>query len=189
MVPLTALVLPLLVSAVFVFVASFLIHMVLGYHKNDMRKLPDRDEDQILDAMRRLGLAAGDYGVPHPGGPDRMKDPAFIAKMKKGPLLLMTVAPGSAPSMGKPLAQWFVMIMVVNLFAAYITSRALQPGTDYLQVFRFVGTTAFMGYALGTLPESIWYRRSWVRTMKSVFDGLVYALLTAGVFGWLWPRF
>ena len=75
----------------------------------------------------------------------------------------------------------------MNLFAAYIASRAVQPGTDYLQVFRFVGTTAFMGYALGTLPESIWYRRSWGRTMKTVFDGLVYALLTAGVFGWLWP--
>ena len=187
MVPLTALVLPLLVSAVIVFVASFVIHMVLGYHKNDMRKLPDRQEEEVLDAIRRLKLVFGDYGMPHPGSPDRMKDPAFVARMKAGPVVLMTVAPGAAPSMGKPLAQWFVMIVVVNLFAAYIASRALAPGTEYLEVFRLVGTTAFMGYALGTLPESIWYHRSWVRTVKNVFDGLVYALLSAGVFGWLWP--
>jgi hypothetical protein len=188
MVSLTALVLPLLVSAVIVFVASFVIHMVLGYHKSDLRKLPDRQEDEVLDAFRRLNLAPGDYGVPHPGSPDRMKDPAFIAKMKKGPLVLMTVAPGAAPSMGTNLTQWFVMVLIVNLFAAYVASRAVGPGSDYLMVFRFVGTTAFMGYALGLLPESIWYRRSWVRTLKGVFDGLVYALLTAGVFGWLWPR-
>jgi hypothetical protein len=30
--------------------------------------------------------------------------------------------------------------------------------------------------------------RSWIRTLKSMFDGLIYALLTASVFGWLWPR-
>ena len=51
-----------------------------------------------------------------------------------------------------------------------------------------VGTTAFMGYSLALLPESIWYKRRWSRTFKSMFDGLIYALLTAGVFGWLWPR-
>jgi hypothetical protein len=116
-----------------------------------------------------------------------MKDPAFIAKMTKGPLVLMNVAPGAPMNMGKPLAMWFVYTLVVSFFAAYITSRAVAPGTSYLSVFRFIGTTAFMGYALGQIPESIWYRRSWTRTFISIFDSLVYALLTAGVFGWLWP--
>jgi len=32
------------------------------------------------------------------------------------------------------------------------------------------------------------YKRNWGTTLKSVFDGLVYALFTAGAFGWLWPR-
>jgi hypothetical protein len=188
MVSLTALIFPILVSAVFVFVASFLIHMVLGYHKSDLRKLPDRQEDELLEAVRRLNLPTGDYGVPHPGSPQAMKDPAFIAKMKRGPLVLMTVAPGAPPSMGKNLAQWFVLIIVITVFAAYIASRAVAAGADYLRVFRFVGASAFMGYSLSTINESIWYRRSWARTWKTVFDGLVYALLTAGVFGWLWPR-
>jgi hypothetical protein len=55
-------------------------------------------------------------------------------------------------------------------------------------VFRLVGTAAFMGYSLALLQHSIWYKRNWGTTLKSVFDGLLYGLLTAGVFGWLWPR-
>ena len=186
MVPVTSLVVPILVSAILVFLASFIIHMVLGYHKSDLRKLPDQQEDEILDVIRRLNLPPADYAVPHSGSPERMKDPAFIARMNKGPLVMMTVAPGALPSMGTSLALWFVNVVVVTVFSAYLASRAVPPGSDYLAVFRFVGTPAFMGYSLAAVHESIWYKRGWIRTFKSMFDGLVYALLTAGVFGWLW---
>jgi hypothetical protein len=187
MVPLTSLLVPIVVSAVIVFFASFVLHMVLGYHRTDVRKLPDKQEDEMLAAIARLNPPSADYGLPHPGSPDRMNDPVFIAKMTKGPLVLMNVSPGAPPSLAKSLATWFVFVVVVTKFSAYIASRAVPSGADYLTVFRFVGTPAFMGYALGQIPESIWYRRSWVRTFKSIFDGLIYALLTAGVFGWLWP--
>jgi hypothetical protein len=187
MVPLTSLIVPIVVSAVVVFVASSIIHMVLGYHRTDLRKLPDPQEDDILAVVTRLNLPPGDYGVPHPGSPDRMKDPAFVAKMEKGPIVFMNVVPGEAPNLGRSLGLWFVFTLVVTFFAAYLTSRAVTPDTDYLTVFRFIGTSAFMGYALGQIPESIWWRRRWTRTFISVFDSFVYALLTAGVFGWLWP--
>jgi hypothetical protein len=187
MVPLTSLLIPIVISAVVVFFASFIIHMVLGYHKSDLRKLPDQQEDEIIALVSRMNLPTADYAAPHPGSPERMKDPAFVAKMTKGPLVIMNVSPGAPPSMGKSLALWFVFVLVVTFFSAYITSRAVTPGTEYLTVFRFIGTSAFMGYALGEVPESIWYKRSWVRTSKSIFDSLIYALLTAGVFGWLWP--
>jgi hypothetical protein len=141
----------------------------------------------VLDAMRRLNLAPGDYMVPHPASRGDMKDPEFIVAVKKGPLVLMNVAPGVEPSMTTNLIQWFAFVVVVNIFAGYVASRALGPGSDYLMVFRFVGTTAFMGFALGSVPESIWYRRSWTRTLKTMADGLLYGLLAAGVFGWLWP--
>ena len=187
MVPLTSLAVPMVISAVLVFLASFIIHMVLGYHKGDVRKLPDAQEDEILSVVSRLNLAPADYGVPHPGSPERMKDPAFIAKMTKGPIILMNVSPGAVPSLAKSLLMWFVYTLVVAFFAGYITSRAVAPGTSYLSVFRFIGTSAFMGFALGQIPDSIWYRRPWSRTFVSIVDSLIYALLTAGVFGWLWP--
>ena len=79
-------------------------------------------------------------------------------------------------------------IVVVTLFAAYISGRALARGADSLQVFRFVGATAFLGYAPALWQMSIWYRRAWTTTIKSTVDGLIYALITGGIFVWLWPR-
>ena len=186
MVPVTSLWLPILASAVIVFVVSAIIHMVLGYHRTDLMKAPN--EDAVMEALRRLSLAPGDYGIPHPGSPAGMRDPAFIDKMAKGPITWMTIAPGKAPGMGKNLVQWFAYSILVGFFSAYITGRALGPGANYLQVFRFVGSTAFMGYSLALLQNSIWGMRAWSTTLKGVFDGLIFACMTAGTFGWLWPR-
>ena len=185
MVPVTALWLPILVSAVLVFIASSLIHMVLQFHRNDWKKVPD--EDGLMDALRRHNLAPGDYCVPRVNSSSEMKDPAFIAKFKRGPVVFMTVLPGGDMAMGAQLAQWFVFSLVVSLFAGYVAGAALGPGADYLAVFRFAGTTAFIAYTMAFYPQSIWYRRPWSTSLKNTVDGLIYGLLTAGVFGWLWP--
>ncbi len=186
MVPVMSLWLPILLSAVIVFVASSIIHMMLTYHQADYRKVPD--EDEVMDALRRAGIPPGDYCFPRPDSPKAMKEPAFREKWSRGPAGLMTVMPSGPPSMGKNLALWFLYCVVVGIFAAYIAGRALQPGAAYLSVFRFAGCTAFIGYSLALWQFSIWYHRSWVTTLKSNIDGLIYGLLTAGVFGWLWPR-
>ena len=68
------------------------------------------------------------------------------------------------------------------------TARWHGAGESYLHVFRFAGVTAFAGYSLGGWQESIWYQRKLSTTIKNTIDGLIYALFTAGVFGWLWPR-
>jgi uncharacterized membrane protein len=90
--------------------------------------------------------------------------------------------------MGVQLFQWFIYCIVIGIFAAYMAGRALQPGAHYLAVFRFAGATAFIGYSLALCQQSIWYRKKWSTTIKSMVDGLVYGLLTGGTFGWLWPR-
>jgi hypothetical protein len=186
MVPLTSLILPILLAAVLVFIASSVIHMLLPFHKGDIRRFAH--EDDVLEALRRFNLQPGDYGVPMPASMADMKSPAFVEKRTKGPVAFVTVLPSGPPSMGKSLTLWFLYSIVVGLFAGYIASRALGAGADYLQVFRFVGTSAFMGYSLALLQNSIWWGRNWPMTTRSVVDGLVYALLTAGTFGWLWPR-
>jgi hypothetical protein len=116
-----------------------------------------------------------------------MKTPEFQAKVTEGPVVFMTVFPNASFAMGKQLALWFVYSLVVSIFAAYLASRTLQAGADYLQVFRVTGTVAFAGYGLALLQRSIWFGQSWGTTAKSVFDALIYALFTAGAFGWLWP--
>jgi hypothetical protein len=186
MVSLAALWIPIVLSAVVVFVASSLIHMLFGYHKNDWRSVPR--EDDVMAALRQFDIPPGDYMMPRAGSMAAMKSEAFEQKMKDGPVALMTIVPKGDWSMGLPMALWFVYAVVVSLFSAYIASHALAPGAQYLSVFRFVGTTAFMGYSLALAQWSIWYRRNWGTTLLSMFDGLLYALLTAGVFGWLWPH-
>ncbi len=185
MVSLMSLWLPILLSAVLVFVVSSLIHMLLKYHNTDFGKVPN--EDQVMDALRPFGIAPGDYVIPYAGSTDAMKTPEFIEKVTKGPVAFVTVLENGPFAMGKSLVQWFVYCIVVGIFAAYIAGHALGPAADYLPVFRYVGAVAFTGYALALLQNSIWYKRNWAATLKSVFDGLVYALLTAGMFGWLWP--
>jgi hypothetical protein len=185
MVALSSLWLPILVSAVLVFVASSLIHMVLGYHSSDYGRVPK--EDDVMAALRPFNIPPGDYFLPCAGSTAAFKDPAFQDKWSKGPVASMTVMPSGVNFMGSQLAQWFAYAAIVALFAGYVASRTIPAGGDYLMVFRVVGTTAFMGYALGLWQMSIWYKRAVGTTLKSTFDGLVYACLTAGTFGWLWP--
>ena len=61
-------------------------------------------------------------------------------------------------------------------------------GTEYLKVFQVMGTVAFLAYAGGVLPGAIWMGKPWSIAAKEVLDGLIYGLVTAGAFGWLWPR-
>jgi len=185
MVPVMSLWLPILLSAVAVFFASFIIHMVLTYHRNDFTAVPD--EDAVLGALQPFAIPPGDYFVPFAGSPEAMKNPTYVEKVKRGPVLVMTVLPSGIANMAPQLAQWFVYCLIVSIFGAYVTGRALGPGAGYMEVFRFAGTTVFMGYSLALLQNSIWYKRNWGFTFKSMFDGLLYGLVTAGFFGWLWP--
>jgi hypothetical protein len=186
MTDLAALWLPILLSSVVVFLASSVIHMALPWHKSDYPKVPD--EDRVLEALRPLAIPPGDYMIPRASSTQEMRSAEFTEKLKKGPVMVVTVLPNGPMAMGKSLTLWFVYSAVVGYFAAYVASRALPAGVEYLQVFRFIGTTAFIGYSLALWQMSIWYKRAWSTTLKSTVDGLIYALLTAGVFGWLWPR-
>jgi hypothetical protein len=167
-------------------VGSSIIHMVLSYHDNDFAKVPD--EDGVMDALRPFGIPAGDYVVPFAGGSEHLRSEEFKAKVERGPVAVMTVyAPGDFFNMGPQLAQWFVYGLVVAAFAAYVASRTLAPGAEYLAVFRITGTVAFACYAMALPQRSIWWKQRWSSTLKSMFDGFVYACLMAGAFGWLWP--
>jgi hypothetical protein len=185
MVSIPALWLPILLSAVLVFALSSVIHMVLGYHGGDFKKLPN--EDRAMDALRAENIPPGNYLFPCPSSPKEMRTPEMTEKYKKGPVGLVTVLPSGPPAMGKNLVQWFLYCLVVGIAAAYLTGRALGPDATYLAVFRFAGTSAFYAHGLGRVVESIWMGRAWSTTAKNVFDGLLYALVTAGTFGWLWP--
>lgn len=186
MVSLLSLWLPILLGAALVFGVSSLIHTVLKYHQNDYASLPR--EGDVAAALRPFAIPPGEYMLPKAATAAEMKTAEFREKLSQGPVALLTVYPNGPITMGKQLAQWFAYCVLIGIFSGYVASRTLVPGAAYLQAFRITGTVAFAGYGLALLQEAIWYGRSWSTTLKSVFDALVYALLTAGCFGWLWPR-
>jgi hypothetical protein len=185
MVTLPELWLPILLSGVAVFLASSIINMFLPYHRSDYKKLPH--EEQVMADLRRVDLSPGDYVFPHAASTAELGSDAYLQRRTAGPVGILTVMKSGPVSMGSQLGAWFLFTLVVGLIAAYVAGRTLAPGAEYLAVFRVIGTVAFAGYVLALWQYAIWFGRSWVATMKFSFDGTVYALLTAGVFGWLWP--
>ena len=186
MVSVLALWLPILVAAVLVFIASAIIHMVLSYHNADTPQVPD--EAKVMDALRPFKIAPGDYVMPGATSTKEMGSPDFIERANAGPVAFVTVLPNGPLPIGKSLAQWFVYSIIVGMTAGYVAGLTLAPGTDYRVVFRIVSTVTFAGYALALMQNTIWYYRGWGFTLRTMFDGLVYALLTAGTFAWLWPE-
>jgi hypothetical protein len=185
MVSLGALWLPIVLSAVIVFIASSIMHTVLKYHNSDYKPIPD--EDKFLASVRPANLRPGLYVFPFCTH-KTMKSPEVVEKFKQGPVGFLTVRPCGAPAMGKFLAQWFVYCLVIAFFVAYLAAHTLPFGIHYLKVFRVVGTAAILAYGLSHLSDAIWKGQTWSATIKEVIDGVIYGLLTAGTFGWLWPR-
>lgn len=184
MVPALSLWLPIILSAVFVFIASSLVHMLLKYHGSDFQRLPS--EDEVMADLRKYDLEPGEYHFPFLADMKERENPEFREKLEKGPAGFVTITT-SDYEMGKSLALWFVYCLLVGLFTAYLTGRALGPGAHYMEVFRFAGAASFSAYFLALIQNSIWYKRAWKTTLKYLLDGFIYALVTAGVFGWLWP--
>ena len=176
---------PILLSGFAVFMMSAIVWTALPHHKKEFAALPD--EDAVLKALRAGNPAPGLYNLPHMESQAEMNSPEGKAKLGAGRTALITVMPGGMPPMGPMMAKSFVANVIVAIFVAYVGWHTLPMGTEYLQVFRITGTVTFMAYALATIPESIWFGRPWSAYLLGAFDALLYALIAAGIFGWLWP--
>ena len=172
--------LPIIVSAVIVFIGSALVWMVLPWHKTDFRRT--RDEEAVRRALK--GSEPGYYMLPYCTDPAELKNEEGASKYREGPLAYITVIPSGMPTMGPKLVMSFVYYLVVGAICAYLVSRTVPSG-DYLHVFRVAGTTAFIAYGVAYLQDSIWFGRPWSLTAKNLLDALLYGLLTGGAFGWL----
>ena len=186
MISLAHLWLPILLSGVLVFIGSSLIHMVVKWHDTDYLKLPN--EDEVRAAIKKGNAAPGQYVLPRVEQMSELAKPEVQQKFIDGPVALLTLKKPGPPTMGPSLSQWFAYSIVVSIFAGYVASRTLPQGAHYLAVFRVVGAVTFASYGLGEVPDSIWMGKPWRVSLKQLADSFFYGLLTAGAFGWLWPR-
>ncbi len=185
MTPFLSLLLPVVVSAVAVFVLSMIIHMT-SWHRRDYVKLPD--EDGVLKALRPFNLPPNDYAVPHPGTGEYMKSPEYDAKRAGGPVLFLTVLPSGPWNLGKIMGLWFVFVVVVSAIVACVVGTIMPPGGNAHAVFHHIAVITFLSYALGAVPMSIWYERKWSTTFRSAVDALLYALACGWIFSMMWPN-
>jgi hypothetical protein len=183
--PFGSLWIPVLVSAVVVFVGSSILHMALKYHKTDHKPLPN--EEAVSAALAKGNLAPGIYSTPYCSDMGKMKDPAMQAKFAKGPVVIMTVFPSGMPNMGKHLGLWFGYTVLVSFVSAYVARHTLHPGADPMQVTQVTGMVAFAAYGVSQLSDAIWKGQPWGVTARFVLDGAIYAVLTALTFRMLWP--
>jgi hypothetical protein len=184
MVALSHLWLPIIASAVAVFVVSALLHMLFTYHNSDYRKVPN--EDEVRAAINKGGLTPGQYILPYAVGTG-FKDPAVQQKMKEGPAGFLLLRKPSGPEMGPALGQWFVLTLVIAFVVGHVAAMTLAPGADHIAVFHLVSVLAFLAYAGSQAQEAIWRAVPWAAVIKTIIDGAVFALVTGGVFALLWP--
>ena len=177
---------PIVVSAVLVTIALVVVHMIPGWHQGDMAAVPG--EDRVMETLRGLDVRPGEYRFPWGSTTAEMTSPEFVARMKAGPVGMMTIRPSGELNMGKMLGQWFVYALVAGVLVALVTGRTFGRGAPYLEVFCVSGTVAFCCHAVAHWQNWIWWGKGTRYTLTYSADGLLYALVTAGAFGWLWPR-
>lgn len=185
MTPFMSLLLPIVVSAVAVFVLSMIIHMT-PWHRRDYVRLPD--EDGVMETLRPFNIPPNDYMVPHPGSGEYMKSPEYDAKCNAGPVMIVTVAPAGPWKMGKTMGTWFLFVLVVSAIMALVVGTIVPPGGSRHAVFHHVAVIAFLTYTMGAVPLSIWYQRKWSTTFRSALDSVLYALATGLIFSMMWPK-
>jgi len=184
MVEWSALLLPIALSVVLVFLSSSVIHMVLQTHNPDYKKLPD--ESATRAALS--GIAPGQYIVPHCLDPKGLDDPEMAARFEDGPVGVLWIKPNGQMKLGPFLGKWVAFTFVISGLVAYLARATLAPDAAYLEVFQVVGASAWLAYSWSGPADSIWKGKPWSCTFRDLFDGLVYAALTAGAFAWLWPN-
>ncbi|MBK8726377.1 MAG: hypothetical protein IPL96_10145 [Holophagaceae bacterium] len=183
MVPVEALWRPILLSALFVFVASNIMWMALPFwHAKDYKKL--KREGEVLKAM--ADEAAGQYVVPCVDWKNATPEEKTAAQC--GPMGFLILRGAGGFSFPQALAAYVAYTVLMTAIVAYLCGLALPAGAHYSQVFRVVGTAGMLAFSFGDIPNAIWYGKPWGAVLKSVIDGLIYGLLMGGTFGWLWPK-
>jgi hypothetical protein len=178
--------LPIVAASVAVFLTSFLIHMVVKWHQQDQKGLPN--EGAVADALR--GTPPGEYRMPFAKTMEEMKTPEFEAKAKAGPIAIIGVAtPSPDFGFGKALGLWFAYCVIVSWLSSHVlwaTQHDMTP-SKYM-ILHTVGLTAWLGYGMGLSQQSIWGPKPWGPTIRGMVDAVAYAIVTGLVFMWLWPK-
>ena len=177
--------LPIVLGTIAAWIASALIHMLVKYHNSDYQKLTN--EDEVMNAVRNGSPALGLHTFPYCIDMNEMKEEAVQERFRNGPVGMVTVMPNGLPNMGNLVLHQIIYFFVGCVLIAYCATLALEPGASYMSVFQFAAIVGFLTFGWAVIPFAIWFGHLWSMTTKYLVDGLIYGLLVAGIFAWLWP--
>jgi hypothetical protein len=176
--------LPILIATVCVFFTSSIIWMLLPYHKPDIKFIPN--ETEFDEAMAKLNIAPGHYMYPNCQDAKDMKSEAFKARWKSGPWGTINVM-GQQPNFAINLLKTFIAYGLITTMVAYIAGMSVGPGAEYMHVFRVVATAGVLGHCMGGLANAFFMGTPTRFIFTSFIDGVIFALITAGVIASMWP--
>lgn len=176
--------LPIVLSAVGVWIASFLTWTVLPTHKGDFVGLPE--EKKFIDTVREMDVKPGNYGFPHFACHGDANAPEAKAMWKDGPVGFVTVMPTPC-TMGPKMIASSLLNVLVSFLIAYVAAGAIPKGATFSKVFQVVGTVGVLAYAFAHVPHGIWFGAYKKAIAANILDGVVYGLITGAIFAWRWP--
>jgi len=177
--------LAILLSGLFCWIASALIHMLIKYHNADYKQL--KNQDEVSATLKSSSPAPALYSLPYCSDMKQMADESMQKKFNDGPVAMIFVLPNGMPAMGKLLALQILFFIVGAALIAYLSSMSIAAGSDSMLVFRSVFVASFLTYGWAQIPYSIWMGQPWSNCIRYLIDALIYAGITAVVFTWLWP--
>jgi hypothetical protein len=184
---LTHLWMPIVLSAVAVWIVSAIGWMAIGHHNKDMAKMPN--EKGFVDALKSLGIGPGVYGFPDWAECKKAKTPEEKAKVMQGPMGILRV--WRPIGMGGNMVVTFVIHLVIGVFIAYLGWEALAhgpAGPNFQKVFQVLGTAGILAYCFGGMCGNIWYQESRRAMVLNFIDGVIYGLVTGAIFAYFWPH-
>ncbi len=176
---------PIVVTAVAVFIASSLIHMVFKWHNSDYRKLAN--EDAVRAAISAGSPAPGQYILPHCQDMKDLHGEEMQQKYRDGPIGFLTVRKNGPPSLGGSLLQWFVFNLALAVIAAAIALQTYGLHGEPHRAGHLVGMLSLLAYGGSSVQAGIWMGKPMGSVVKDMLDAFIYATVSALVFMWLWP--
>ena len=173
--------LPIILSGVALFFASWAAWMLLPHHKGEWKGLPN--EEGIMAALRQFNIPPGQYNFPHSASHEEMNTDEFKRRKEAGPSGFLTVWQ-TWPNMGMNMLCTLLFFTVANGVIGYLAGMVIAPGADRWFVFRFVATAGILTYGTANILNGIWFNRKMV---ADIIDGVVYGLITGLIFAALWP--
>ena len=176
--------LPILLASIAVILAGNIIYMLLPYHRKDFKRLPD--EESIRAAIKAQNLERAQYAIPYAVPHEAVDREALQEKFDAGPVGTLVIG-RNGNTMTRQLIQYVVFVLALSIAIAYVAFTTLSGNeSGFWEIFRVTGIVAFLAHGGAHFFHSIVFHQPWGVTLRYVMDAMVYALLTAGFFAWLW---